>query len=73
MNWAHQLREAAKKTMVSPKPSPLFWFTTSELFLKPDPEANEPRPLPAYLRQPEIVFKRIWALPAEDKFLNLAD
>jgi hypothetical protein len=69
--WAHNLRLAAKEPIVSPRPSPLFWFTTSELFTKPMPAGK--RNVPLYLVQPEVIFKRIWASPAEDKFLNLAD
>jgi hypothetical protein len=33
-NWASQLRESGKHPAVSPKPSPLFWFTTSQLFFQ---------------------------------------
>lgn len=73
--WAHNLREAAKENVVSPKPSPLFWFTTSELLTKPQTitTTGRPRQVPLYLLQPEAVFKRIWASPADDKLLNLAD
>jgi hypothetical protein len=28
---------------------------------------------PLYLDEPEVVFKRIWASPVDDKLLNLAD
>ena len=69
--WAHNLRQAAKENVVSPKPSPLFWFTTSELLTKPT--ASGKRTLPLYLVQPEVIFKRIWADPVQDKFFNLAD
>ena len=71
MQWAHNLRESAKHPIVSPKPSPLFWFTTSELLTKPMPAGERSEPL--YLNQPETVFTRIWADPVQDKFLNLAD
>lgn len=71
MQWAHNLREAAKAPLVSPRPSPLFWFTTSELFTKLVPAGT--RTMPLYLQEPETIFKRIWATPAEDKFLNLTD
>lgn len=70
-NWASQLREAARHPVVSPKPSPLFWFTTSEWFFS-RPEPGQPAK-PLYLDQPELIFKRIWASPVEDKLLNLAD
>ena len=69
--WAHNLRQAAKENVVSPRPSPLFWFTTSELITKPTPYGK--RTVPLYLLQPEVIFKRIWADPVQDKFLNLAD
>ena len=72
MNWAHNLREAARHPIVSAKPSPLFWFTTSEVFTKSVTNGAR-RPQPLYLTEPEHIFKRIWASPAEDKFLNLAD
>jgi hypothetical protein len=29
--------------------------------------------IPLYLKQPEVVFNRIWANPVVDKFFNLAD
>jgi hypothetical protein len=34
-------------------------------------EVAAPRSL--YLVQPEVIFKRIWADPVQDKFRNLAD
>ena len=46
-------------------------FTTSEVLTKPVTVGD--RTLPLYLNEPEIIFKRIWANPVEDKFLNLAD
>ena len=75
MQWAQNLRVAARENVVSPNPSPLFWFTTSELFTKPQEitEHGKTHQLPLYLQQPETVFKRIWATPVEDKFLSLAD
>jgi hypothetical protein len=69
--WAQNLREAARHPIVSPKPSPLFWFTTSELFTKPT--AAGKRTVPLYLQQPEVIFKRIWANPTEERLFNLAD
>ena len=70
--WADNLRDAARHPIVSPKPSPLFWFTTSELLTKPMPGAGN-RTVPLYLEQPETILKRIWSNPVEGKFLNLAD
>ena len=69
--WAQNLRVAARHPIVSPKPSPLFWFTSSELLTKP--VADGKRTIPLYLQQPEAVFKRIWADPVQEKFFNLAD
>ena len=71
MQWAQNLRDAAKHPIVSPKPSPLFWFTTSELLTKPTPAGK--RSVPLYLQQPEVLFTRIWADPVQDNFFNLAD
>jgi hypothetical protein len=76
--WAHNLRVAARHPIVSPKPSPLFWFTSSEMLTtwpanQTPPPAPGGRPLPRYLVEPEIIFKRIWANPTEEKLFNLAD
>lgn len=71
MQWAQNLREAARHLIVSPKPSPLFWFTTSEVLTKP--KAHGSRQVPRYLLEPEVIFERIWADPIENKFFNLAD
>jgi hypothetical protein len=69
-NWASVLRESARQKVV-PRPSPLFWFTTSELFFSRATATEPVKPL--YLDEPEVVFKRIWASPVDDKLLNLAD
>jgi Replication-relaxation len=71
MQWAHNLREAAKHPIVSPHPSQLFWFTTSEVLT--NPVQNGSRTIPSYLHQPERIFERIWASPIDDRLLNLAD
>jgi hypothetical protein len=71
MQWAQNLREAARHQVVSPKPSPLFWFTTSELLTKPTTHGG--RQVPRYLLEPEVIFERIWANPTENRFFNLAD
>ena len=60
-NWAQTLRETAAYPIVSPKPSPLFWVTSSEIFTKP--QKAPVRPVPRYLDQPGMIFKRIWASP----------
>jgi hypothetical protein len=53
--WAHNLRQAAKEPIVSPRPSTLFWFTTSELLTKPTAAGKRTEPL--YLQQPECYFQ----------------
>ena len=75
MQWAQNLREAARENVVSPNPSNLFWFTTSEVFTQPQTvtQAGRQRQVPLYLEQPEKVFKPIWATPVENKFLSLLD
>jgi hypothetical protein len=71
--WAEALRLAANHVTVSgSKPSPLFWFTTSRLFVQESPIAGA-RALPTYLQQPDIVFRKIWASPVDDTFHSLID
>ena len=60
--WAHNLREAARHPLVLPKPSSLFWFTTSELLTRPVQAGG--RTVPLCLEEPETIFKRIWGEPA---------
>lgn len=75
-DWAEALRQAANHITVSgSKPSPLFWFTTSRLFVQEAPigEGERARSLPAYLRQPDIVFRKLWASPVDDTFHSLLD
>jgi hypothetical protein len=74
MYWADELREAARHPAVSGnKPSPLFWFTTSELFTKPQEIKEGTRTVPLYLLRPDVVFKKIWASPVDDTFYSLLD
>jgi hypothetical protein len=73
-SWADELRQAARHYAVSgPKPSPLFWFTTSEIFTKPVEvkEGARPRQAPLHLARPEIIFDRIWATPVDDTLYAL--
>jgi hypothetical protein len=75
-DWAEALRHAANHATVSgAKPSPLFWFTTSRLFMEVVPlgESGRTRPLPNYLHQPDIVFRKIWASPVDDTLHSLID
>jgi hypothetical protein len=71
--WAEALRQAANHVTVSgSKPSPLFWFTTSRLFVQESPIAGA-RALPTYLQQADIVFRKIWASPVDDTFHSLIE
>jgi hypothetical protein len=74
-DWAEGLRQAANHVTVSgSKPSPLFWFTTSRLFVQEAPiQGQSSRALPTYLRQPDILFRKIWASPVNDTFHSLLD
>jgi hypothetical protein len=72
-DWAAALREAASSNMVSgPKPSPLFWFTTSRLFTEPETPQNE-RPIARYLLRPQVVFGNIWASPVNETLHSLIE
>lgn len=80
-SWANNLRIAARHPVVSgSKPSPLFWFTTSDtLFEKPlNVNINSvQKDVPIYLEKPELVLAKIWATPAdrdvESVLLSLID
>jgi Replication-relaxation len=74
--WAETLRQAANHTVVSgSKASPLFWFTTSRLFTEEQvvQQGTRRRSLPAHLRQPEIVIRKIWASPVNDQLHSLLE
>jgi hypothetical protein len=76
MYWADELREAAKHFTVSGnKPSPLFWFTTSQLFsdTKEVKDGEGTRKIPLYLTKPDIIFKKVWASPVEDKLISILE
>jgi hypothetical protein len=73
-SWAEELRQAANHFAVSgPKPSPLFWFTTSEIFTKlaDRTEGSRIRQVPLYLTRPEIIFEHIWATPIDNTLYSL--
>ena len=75
-DWAEQLRTAAEHPGVSGnKPSSLFWFTTSRLFTEQVEvrEGNRTKLLPKFLLNPEIIFQRIWAPPAQQQLYSLFD
>jgi hypothetical protein len=76
MYWADNLRSAAGNPIVSgSKPSPLFWFTTSELFTKPQEieKGVRKRTMPLHLLKPDIVFRKVWASPVDDTLYSLLD
>lgn len=77
--WAEALREAARHPIVSgAKPSPLFWFTASELFTKEREvqQSRGVRALPRFLVEPDLIFKKVWATPltpASGELVSLLD
>ena len=74
--WADELRSAAAHPSVSGnRPSPLFWFTTSRLFMQPHEivDGKTKRQIPYFMLRPDIVFKRIWASPVDDTLYSLLD
>ena len=71
-DWAEKLRQSAAHVTVSgPKPSPLFWFTTSRLFTQ-DCEIKG-KTSPTYISQPDMVFRKIWASPVDTILHSLLD
>ena len=74
--WAERLRQAAGHVTVSGnKASPLFWFTTSRLFVEEAlvQDNGRARALPMHLRHPDIVIRKIWASPVNDTLHSLID
>jgi hypothetical protein len=72
--WADRLRLASGHATVSgTKPTSLFWFTTSRLFVEAFQQKDGGVGLPAYLQRPEIVLGKIWASPVGDKLYSLTD
>lgn len=74
--WAERLRQAAGHVTVSgAKASPLFWFTTSRLFVEEATiqDNGRARALPMHLRHPDIVIRKIWASPVNDTLHSLID
>jgi hypothetical protein len=68
-HWADYLRRSARHPVVSGfKASPLFSFTTSEVFEAPIAVKIKGREksIPKYLEEPELVFHKIWASPLDD-------
>jgi hypothetical protein len=74
--WANHLREVARHPIVSgSKPSPLFWFTSSEFFtaVKEIQDGAGIKRVPRALLDPTIIFKSIWATPVDDTLYKLLD
>lgn len=72
-DWAERLRQSANHVTVSgPKPSSLFWFTTSRLFTQAQ-ELQAGRTAPTYLHQPDMVLRKIWASPVDNTLHSLID
>lgn len=69
--WTNTLRLAARHPIVSGnKPSPLFWFTTSDLFFEQPVQVtvkSAQKEIPMFLEKPELVFGKIWATPADSE------
>jgi len=80
-HWTNQLRLHSRHPVVAgKKPSPLFWFTTSDLIFEQKITTRikgAEKEIPLFLEKPEIVFEKIWATPADDderpQFLSLVE
>lgn len=74
IRWAEELRQAARHPSVSgDTPTPLFWFTASELFTKGQevPNGGRIQKLPRFLIQPDLIFKPVWVSPVDDTLHSL--
>ncbi len=69
-SWMNELRlHARHPTVAGSKPSPLFWFTTSDLIFEQKTTVKikgVEKEIPLYLEKPELVFAKIWATPLDD-------
>ena len=80
-HWTNQLRLHSRHPVVAgKKPSPLFWFTTSDLIFEQKTTVRikgAEKEIPLFLEKPELVFEKIWATPADDderpQFLSLIE
>jgi hypothetical protein len=70
-SWAYNLRACAAHPVVSgSKPSPLFWFTTSDIIFERKVKTkikSVEKEIPKYLDTPELVFAKIWATPQDEE------
>ncbi len=77
--WADVLRSvAACSPMIAPKPSGLFWFTTSRMLVHGpqsgrEAEEQPSRQMPYYLAHPQIILRSIWAAPTAETLYSLHD
>ena len=66
-HWTNTLRTTANHPIVSgKKPSPLFWFTPSNLAFEKLITVkikSAEKQIPVFLEKPELVFEKIWATP----------
>ena len=69
-HWTNSLRLAARHKIVSGnRPSPLFWFTTSDVIFErliTKKIKSTEKQIPVFLEKPELVFEKIWATPTDD-------
>lgn len=79
-HWTNNLRIGARHPIVSGnKPSPQFWFTTSDVVFEQPIKTRikgVEKEIPWYLDKPETVFDKIWATPLHNEqpaFLSLID
>jgi hypothetical protein len=77
--WAETLRQSAGHPAVSgPKPSNLFWFTSSEFFTETitKQEGKRQKRVPYYQENPSTIFNPLWFTPndqAGDKPHSILD
>lgn len=69
-HWTNTLRTSARHSIVSgSRPSPLFWFTPSDLAFEkliPVKIKGVKKHVPIFLEKPELVFGKIWATPSDN-------
>ena len=67
--WAEELRQASTSIC----PVPLFWFTASEIFTAPKPDAKGRSTTSLFLMRPEIVLQKVWATVSDDAIVALTE
>lgn len=69
-HWTNQLRLHSRHPIVAgAKPSPLFWFTTSDVVFEQKTTVKikgKDKEIPIYLEKPELIFGKIWATALDD-------